>query len=336
MTLVHRILGAAFAFAFSGLVLAQPAPIVIKFSHVNPPNSPKNQAGEYFKKLAEEGTKGRVKIELYPNSTLYKDKEELEALQIGAVQMLAPTLGKFSSMGLKDFEAFDLPYLFDSFDQVHLVTQGPIGKQLFAQLEPKGIKGLAYWDNGFKEMNANRPLVNVADFKGLKMRIFSSKVLAAEMRSLGAAPQVLAASEIYGAMQTGLVDGGENTVSTFYQFKMYEVQSNLTLSDHGYVGYAVVTNKKFWDGLPPDIRAVLDDAIAKATVFGNRIAKKENDDALEALRALNRIKITTLTKAQKDEWKKVLIKSHLDVADRISPELLQAIYKETGIVAPKP
>jgi C4-dicarboxylate-binding protein DctP len=329
MVHLKRLVGAV-ALVFSCLVSAQ-EPIVIKFSHVNPAQSPKNQAAEYFKKLAEDGTHGRVKIELYPSSSLYKDSEELVALQLGSVQMLAPTLGKFGPMGMRDFEVFDLPYLFDSFDQVHLVTQGPIGKQLLKQLEAKGIKGLAFWDNGFKQMNANKPLHTPADFKGLKMRIFSSKVLDAEMRALGAIPQVMAASEMYQAMQTGLVDGGENTESTFYQFKMYEVQSNMTLSNHGYVGYAVVANKKFWEGLPPDIRVVLDDAIVKATEFGNRVAKKENDDALEAMRKLNRTQIITLTKSERDEWKKVLLKSHQS-ADRIDKNMLQAIYKETATV----
>jgi C4-dicarboxylate-binding protein DctP len=327
MPFLKHLIGAA-ALAFSCLAAAQ-QPILIKFSHVNPANSPKNQAAEYFKKLAEEGTKGRVKIEIYPNSTLYKDKEELEALQLGAVQMLAPTLGKFGPMGLRDFEVFDLPYLFDSFDQVHLVTQGPIGKQLLDQLDAKGVKGLAFWDNGFKEMSANKPLRTPADFKGLKMRIFSSKVLDAEMRSLGALPQVLAASEIFTSMQSGLVDGGENTESTFYQFKMYEVQNNMTLSDHGYVGYAVVANKKFWEGLPPDIRAVLEDSLAKATVFGNRVAKKENDDALEGIKQTGKTKITILTKSERDEWKKVMVKSH-EAADRINKDMLKAIYKATG------
>ena len=161
------------------------------------------------------------------------------------MQMLAPTLGKFSAMGLKDYEAFDLPYLFDNFEQVHQVTQGPTGKQLLDQLEPKGLKGLAFWDNGFKQMNANKALRVPADFKGVKLRIFSSKVLDAQMRALGAIPQVLAASEMYQAMQTGLVDGNENTESTFYDFKLYEVQKYLTHSSHGYVGYLVVANKKF-------------------------------------------------------------------------------------------
>src|SRR5450432_1153047 len=183
MHLARRLLLLVAAAAFSGTLSAQP--IVIKFSFVNPIDSPKGKAADYWRKLVEEGTKGRVKIELYPNSSLYKDKEELEALQLGSVQMLAPTLGKFSAMGLRDYEAFDLPYLFDNFEQVNPITQGPIGKQMLDMLEPKGLKGLAFWDNGFKQMNCNKPLHVPADFKGVKMRIFSSKVLDAQMRALG-------------------------------------------------------------------------------------------------------------------------------------------------------
>src|SRR5262249_37868734 len=243
--------------------------------------SPKHYAAENFKKLAEERTKNRVKVELYPNSILYKDKEEIEALQVGAVQMLAPTLGKFGPLGAKQFELFDLPYLFDNYDDVHKITEGPIGKQLMKELEPGGLKGLAYWDNGFKEMNANKPLRKPEDFKGLKLRIFSSKVLDSQMRALGAIPQVLAASEIYNAMQTGVVDGGENTLSTFNSFKFYEIQKYVTISDHGYVGYGVIVNKKFWEGLPADIRATLETAMAETTRFANQLTVKEHNDALE-------------------------------------------------------
>src|SRR5574343_1432536 len=157
------------------------APIVIKFSHVVATDTPKGQAAERFKQLAEKATNGRVKIEVYPNSQLYKDKEELEALQLGAVQMLAPSLAKFGPLGAKEFEVFDLPYIFDNYDELHKVTQGPIGMQLLSKLESKGIKGLAYWDNGFKIFSANKPLKSPADFKGLKMRIQSSKVLEEEM-----------------------------------------------------------------------------------------------------------------------------------------------------------
>jgi len=248
--------------------------------------------------------------------------------------MLAPTLGKFSAMGLKDYEAFDLPYLFDNFEQVHQVTQGPIGKQLLDQLEPKGLKGLAFWDNGFKQMNANKALRVPADFKGVKLRIFSSKVLDAQMRALGAIPQVLAASEMYQAMQTGLVDGNENTESTFYDFKLYEVQKFLTESSHGYVGYLVVANKKFWDGLPADVRKVMEEAMAKTTTYANAISKSANEAALEGIKKTGKTTVIDLTPAQREEWKKVLRKTHEQMGDRISKPLLQAIYKETGAAKP--
>jgi C4-dicarboxylate-binding protein DctP len=149
----------------------------------------KGKGAEFFKQKAEELTKGRVKVEVYPNSTLYKDKEELEALQLGAVQMLAPSLAKFGPLGVKEFELFDLPFIFDNYEELHKVTTGPVGKSLLKKLEAKGILGLAYWDNGFKVMSANKPLRMPEDFKGLKMRIQSSNVLDAQMRALGALPQ---------------------------------------------------------------------------------------------------------------------------------------------------
>jgi C4-dicarboxylate-binding protein DctP len=209
--------------------LAQ-SPIVIKFSHVVAKETPKGKAAEKFKELAEAATKGRVKIEIYPNSTLYKDKEELEALQLGAVQMLAPSLAKFGPLGVKEFELFDLPYIFPDKAALDRVTDGPVGRELLKKLEPKGIVGLAYWDNGFKVMSANRPLRVPADMKGLKMRIQASKVLDEQMRSLGANPQVMAFSEVYQALQTGVVDGTENPPSNLYTQKMHEVQKHLTVT----------------------------------------------------------------------------------------------------------
>src|ERR1035437_7454796 len=240
------------------------APIVIKFSHVVATDTPKGNAALKFKELAEKATKGRVKVDIYANSMLYKDKEELEALQLGAVQMLAPSLAKFGPLGVKEFEVFDLPYIFPFKHVLYNVTEGPIGKGLLKKLEPKGIIGLAFWDNGFKVMSANKPLHTVADFKGLKMRIQSSKVLDAQMRALGANPQVMAFSEVYQALQTGVVDGTENPPSNLYTQKMHEVQKYLTLSDHGVVESAVIVNKKFWEGLPADIRATLEGAMKDA------------------------------------------------------------------------
>ena len=312
------------------MIARSQAPIVIKFSHVVAVDTPKGKGAEHFKKLAEERTKGRVKIEVYPNSMLYKDREEVEALQLGSVQLLAPSLAKFGPLGVREFELFDLPYIFDSYQELHAVTEGPIGQSLLKKLESKGITGLAYWDNGFKVMSANKALRTVDDFKGLKMRIQSSKVLEGQMRALGAIPQVMAFSEVYQALQTGVVDGTENPPSNLYTQKMHEVQKFATLSDHGYIGYAVITNKKFWDGLPADVRTQLEAAMKESTKYANDIAKKENDDALEAVRKSGKTQILTLTPDEKKAWKKALAKVHRENEDRIGKELLASIYKLTG------
>lgn len=321
------LIGASFGVA--GMAQAA-GEIVIKFSHVVSPDTPKGKAAEYFKKLAEERTHGKVKVQVYPNSQLYKDKEELEALQLGAVQMLAPSLAKFGPLGVKEFEVFDLPYVFDNYDEVNKVMHGAIGKQLLGKLESKGIKGLAYWDNGFKNFSSNKPIRTPSDLKGMKIRIQSSKVLEEEMRSVGALPQVMAFSEVYQALQTGVVDGTELEASNLYTSKAYEVQKNLTLTQHGFLGYAVIVNKKFWDGLPADVRTQLDGAIVDASKYANDIAKKENDRALAAIKASGKTQVYTPTAAERAAFKKAMVPVHTKMADRIGPDLLKAIYKETG------
>ncbi|GAA5179917.1 TRAP transporter substrate-binding protein [Niveibacterium umoris] len=312
------------------------APIVIKFSHVVAKDTPKGKAADEFARLASVKTNGRVKVEVYPNSQLYKDKEEMEALQLGAVQMLAPSLAKFGPLGVKEFEVFDLPYIFDGYDALHRVTNGPIGKELLKHLEPKGIIGLAYWDNGFKAFSANKPTKVPADFKGLKMRIQSSKVLDSQMRVLGANPQVMAFSEVYQALQTGVVDGTENPPSNFYTQKMHEVQKYLVQSDHGYLGYAVIVNRKFWEGLPADIRTQLDAAMIEATRYANAIAQKENLDALDAVKKSGKTQVLALTPQERGELKAVLLKVHKEQESRVGAELIKAIYKETGFNPAKP
>src|SRR6476661_1266200 len=319
----------AAAFVFPVPAYAQ-QPIVIKFSHVVAVDTPKGKGAEYFKKLAEERTKGRVKVEVYPNSQLYKDGEEMEALQLGSVQMLAPSVAKFGPLGAREFEVFDLPYIFDSFAELHKVTDGAVGKKLFKKLETKNITGLAFWDNGFKDFSANRALRLPGDVKGLKMRIQSSNVLEAEIRALGGLPQKMAFSEVYQGFQSGVVDATENPPSNFYTQKMHEVQKFLTLPDHGVIEYAVIANKAFWDGLPADIRTTLEGAMKDATKFANDIAKKENDDALEAVRKSGKTEISTLTPAQKAEWKKALLQVHREMESRIGKDVIQEVHKETG------
>lgn len=317
------------AATFSMMAMAQ-APIVIKFSHVVAADTPKGKASEFFAKRAGELTKGKVKVEVYANSTLYKDKEEMEALQLGAVQMLAPSLAKFAPLGVKEFELFDLPYLFDDYNELHAVTTGPVGKALLQKLETRGLVGLAYWDNGFKVMSANKPLRNPEDYKGLKMRIQSSNVLDAQMRAVGAIPQKMAFSEVYQALQTGVVDGTENPPSNLYTQKMHEVQKHVSVTNHGYLGYAVITNKKFWDGLPADVRTALDTSMAEATKYANSIAKEDNDKALEEVRKSGKSEILVPTAAQKLALKKAMVKVHQEMAGRIGKENIDAIYKATN------
>ncbi|MES2932220.1 MAG: TRAP transporter substrate-binding protein [Pseudomonadota bacterium] len=318
----------ATAFASASASVGAETPIVIKFSHVVASDTPKGRAAERFKELGEKATNGRVKIELYPNSQLYKDKEEVEALQLGAVQMLAPSLAKFRPLGVKEFEVFDLPYIFPNKQVLYNVTEGPIGKDLLKKLEPKGITGLAYWDNGFKVMSANKPLHVPADFKGLKMRIQSSKALDAQMRALGANPQVLAFSEVYQALQTGVVDGTENPPSNMYTQKMHEVQTHVTISNHGYLGYAVIVNKKFWDGLPADIRSALEKAMADATTYEKAIAQRDNDVAMDEIKKSGKTVIYNLNDKEQAEWRKVLLPVQKEMEERIGKDVIAAINKE--------
>ena len=318
------VLAAASVF-LAGTALAEP--ISIKFSHVVAQDTPKGLAAEFFKKRAEELTQGKVKVEVYPNSQLYKDKEEMEALQLGAVQMLAPSLAKFGPLGVKEFEVFDLPFIFNDYDDLHKVTKGPAGKALLDKLAPKGILGLAYWDNGFKSFSANSPMKTPADLKGKKFRIQNSKVLEEQMRTIKAIPQMLAFSEVYQALQTGVVDGAENPISNFYTQKMHEVQKYMTITDHGYLGYAVIVNKKFWDGLPADIRTQLETALVEATDYANTIAMDMNKKDLESVKASGKTEVTTLTPEERAAFKTAMVPVHDKMASRIGKETIESFYQ---------
>lgn len=318
------------AIALFGLAAHAGEPIVIKFSHVVAADTAKGKAAELFKKIAEQKTRGAVRIDVFHNSTLYKDKEEIEALQLGAVQMVAPTPGKFGPMGLKEFEALDLPFLFDNFDEEMQVTTGPIGRQLLQKLESRGVTGLAFWNNGFKQLASNKPVRKVDDFKGQKLRIVSSKVVEAQMRSVSAIPQVMAFGDLYTALQTGVVDGHENPTNVIYPSKMYEVQKYLTISDHSYHGYAVITNQKFWKGLPPDIRTQLEAALAETTDWFHKATIKESQEGLDAIAKSGKTQIIRLTAEERLGWKKAMIKTHTEMADRVGRPFLESIYKETN------
>jgi C4-dicarboxylate-binding protein DctP len=310
-------------------------PIVIKFSHVVAENTHKGRAAERFKALAEQRTQGRVKVDIYPNSQLYKDKEELEAIQLGAVQMLAPITSKFGPLGFKEFEVLDLPYLFTSKEALHKVTRGPVGAGMMKRLESKDIVGLAFWDNGFRVMSANKPIRKPSDMKGLKMRINSSKINEATMRSVGALPQTMAFSEVYQALQTGVVDGTEGPISNMFTQKHYEVQKYVIDTDHTYSGYAVVVNKKFWENLPPDIRTILEGAMKEATEYNNAMSDRDTVDAWKGVKAAGKTEIYKLTPAEREAWIKAMSSVQDEMAGRIGKDLLAAIRKEVAGMPPK-
>jgi len=320
------------AVAGPGTLFAQ-QPIVIKFSHVVANDTPKGKGALKFQELAQKYTNGKVKVEVYPNSTLYKDKEEMDALASGAVQLLAPSTAKFRPIGVPEFEAMDLPFIFNGEEGYYKTVNGPIGKGLLKKLEAKNIAGLAYWDNGFHMVSANKPLLLPADFQGLKIRISGSKIADLYFRKMGALPQIMAFSEVYQALQTGVVDGCENTPSNYWTQKFYEVQKHITNSQHAHLQYAVIANAKFWNGLPPDIRGQLDKAMAEATDYTNSIAKKENVEALEKIKQSGKTTLHTLTPQQRQAWVAALKPVYKEAEGRVGKQVVDDLLKSAGISA---
>lgn len=305
-------------------------PIVIKFSHGVAANTPKGQAAEKFRQLAEQRTAGRVRVEVYPNGQLYQDKDELQALQKGDVQMAAPATGKFGPLGLPEFDALDLPYLFSGEAALHKVTAGPIGQGMLRKLEGKGMVGLAFWDNGFRVLSANRPLHAPADVKGLSMRINASIVNQAIMRSVGAEPRPQPLSEAYAALQRGAVEGTDGNISNFFTQKHYEVQKHVADTRHTYSTYVVVMNKRFWDGLPPDIRAILASVMKDVTAFNNVVASRDAFDAWRGIKASGKTEIYVPTAAERAMWVAAMAPVQNAQAARVGKELLRAIRAEVA------
>ena len=331
-----RLLLAAVATAMivaPGATLAQ-QPIIIKFSHVVASEAPKGKAAVKFKELAETYTNGKVKVAVYPNSSLYKDKEELEALQLGSVQMLAPSISKFGPLGVKEFDVFDLPFLMSDDARARQMYASPMMAELNKKLEAKGVLPLYYWDNGAHVYTCNKPLIMPDDFKGLKMRIQSSKVLDAVARELGALPQIMTFSELYPALQTGVVDGEDTVPSNILTQRFYEVQKYLTVSYHGRLTYALIVNKKFWDGLPEDVRAPLARAAKESTDFFNETAAKDNADALEKIKASGKVQVHDLTPEERKAWTVKLMPVHTEMQSRFGKDFIDKIYQASGFTPP--
>jgi len=298
-------------------------PIVVKFSHVVANDTPKGKAALYFKKIVEERTDGRMKVEVYPNASLYGDREAIEALQMNAIQLAAPSFSKFTGF-VPELQIFDLPFLFNDSEHLHKVLDGEVGQKILELVSQKGLVGLAYWDNGFKQISdKQRPLVKPSDAEGLKFRIMSSKVLEEQFKVIGANPQVLPFSEVYSALQQGVVDGQENTLSNIYTKKFHEVQNYLTISNHGYLGYLLVTNKIFMNKLPDDLKEIFLGAVKDATEYAREIAKEVNQDYLEKIKESGKVEIIQLTPEQRQVWKEKMMEIYPEFYDVIGEELIQ-------------
>lgn len=311
-------------------ILAFPAraELIVRFSHVVSDNTPKGLAATRFKELVETRSKGSIRVEVYPLSTLYDDSDEMLALQLGAVEIIAPSLSKFGRFGFPKFELFDLPFLFRDIEEVHLITTGAVGKGLLKELSKQQFLGLGFLDNGFKHMSADRPLMNPADYVGLRMRIQPSRLIAAQMQAVGSRPIPLALSETRTALERKVVDGTENPLSNFVTQHIHEVQTDLTLTQHAYLGYAVLTNQRFWRSLAEADRLILANSMSDALEYGNQLTASQDAAALAFLRKTNATKIHALSENQRANLEAAMKPVYENAKARIGDSLLNTVIQD--------
>jgi len=324
MRIVKTALAATLAVGLLGSVAAKAEEIVIKFSHVTSGTThPKAIAANEFAKRVNEEMKGRVRVEVFPGGSLFNDDNLLiELIKGKSVQMGSPSLSKFEPL-TKKFRIFDLPFLLEDIHAVNRFQKSAKGQELLRSMEKKGILGLTFWHNGMKQMSANKPLLTPDDAKGLKFRVQQSDVLVAQMEALGATAQKLAFKEVYGALQTGVVDAQENTWSNIYSKKFFEVQDGVTETNHGILDYAVIVSRRFWEGLPKDIRADLERILNEVTAERN----KQSYDLNQASRAKileNGGTIRTLTAEQRTAWVNAMKPVWAKFEDEIGADLISA------------
>ena len=322
LKLTVKALACAVSLSIAGLVQAAD-PVIIKFAHVVADSTPKGQGALLFKKLAEERLPGQVQVEVYPNSSLYGDGKEMEALLLGDVHMLAPSLSKMEPY-TKSIQIFDLPFIFDDIHAVDRFQASDAGQSLLRSMESKGITGLAYWHNGMKQLSANKAMYLPKDARGMKFRVQASNVLDEQFKAVRANPRKMSFAEVYQGLQTGVVNGTENTWSNYYSQKVHEVQPYFTASDHGVIDYIVITNTKFWNGLPEQLRTELSDVMAEVSVEVNKQADDLNRAAREDIIKAGTSQIIELTAEQRNEWREAMKPVWKKFENEIGKELIEA------------
>jgi len=313
------------ALLLSGTALAAD-PIVIKFSHVVAENTPKGQMATKFKDLVAERLGGKVVVEVFPNSQLFGDNKVLEAMLLGDVQMGAPALSKFERY-TKQLQLFDLPFLFKDMTAVEKFQQSEKGQELLTSMKKKGLIGLGYLHNGLKQLSASSPIRVPADAAGLKFRIMTSDVLAAQFQAVNATPLKKPFSEVFTLLQTKAIDGQENTYSNIYSKKFFEIQPYITESNHGLLDYMVVTSTEFWMDLPDDIRAEVKKALDDALAYGNKMAEDFNMADRQKIIDSKRSEIITLSDAERSQWVEAMKPVWEEFEKEIGKDMIDAAYK---------
>lgn len=310
---------------FASTAWAQ-SPVVIKFAHVVADSTPKGQGANLFKQKAEERLGDKVKVEVYPNSSLYGDGQEMDALLAGDVHLLAPSLSKLEHYQ-KKIQLFDLPFLFDDINAVDRFQQSPEGQALLKSMEDKNITGLGYWHNGMKQLSANKELRVPRDARGLRFRVQASNVLEEQFKALRANPRKIAFAEVYQSLQTGVVNGAENPYSNIYSQKMHEVQKHITESNHGIIDYMVITNTNFWNGLDNDIRTVLEEVMAEVTVEVNKMAESLNQRDKQSILDAGTTEILYLSPEEREQWREAVQPVWKKFEGEIGADLIEAAIK---------
>ncbi|WP_426983936.1 TRAP transporter substrate-binding protein [Brevibacillus borstelensis] len=304
--------------------------LIIKFSHVVAENTPKGLAVERFSQLVKEKSNGRIEVQVFPNGILYSDITEYDALRNGDIQMIAPAFSNLADK-IPEWSVLDLPFAFRDETDVEEAFNGEIGRLLFESLEPFDMKGMAFWNNGFKQMTSNRPIRRPEDFKGQRFRIIQSKVLEAQFQALGAKGYGAPFTDVYQKLASGQVDGQENTISNIYTRRLYQVQRYMTLSNHGYLGYAVIMNKQFWEDLPPETQTIIQEALKETTAYSNQQALAINEQQWNQLQKMP-LEIHKLTAEETEVWQAAM----KSVYDAFAPVIGPAIMKELEELHAKP
>ncbi|MCY9669005.1 DctP family TRAP transporter solute-binding subunit [Paenibacillus alginolyticus] len=300
---------------------------IIRFSFVVAENTPKGLAAQKFAQLVKEKTNDIIKVELFPNGTLYNEPDEVGALQKGSIQMIAPSFSNISEV-VPEWMVMDLPFIFQNDEDVAKAFQGKIGNILMRQLEPKGIVGLGFWANGFQQMTSNHgTLAHPEDFRDLKFRILPSKIIESQFRQLNAKTVPIPFNQVYRSMESGQADGGENTISNIYSKKLYQVQKYLTISNHAYLGYGVLVNKVFWDKLSAEQQKTINEAMQEATVWANQNAIEINRKQWNELQRIGQMNVHVLSKEERNEWQQALEPVYEEAQSYISKELMDAVYE---------